>query len=232
MEGTHNESICFNLDRQKHSLIPPLTFFPPHCPDYAHSATLLLHPLPSGLKSQVQENGNHWVENARWQHSGVFAIGQWTMRGFPEPLVVRMEQLDTNTQIGVGRDHAEQQEKLKWDLAELKLTVKSPLQSEVSCRIQTFWLHPNVFPGSQGTQKDINILIRFDLSNVAVLDPKLKSSKLKKEEGGHHLLFGMTWISMRLPGYGSSKSVFFPLLSVCNNWMTGSAVACLLSSGE
>lgn len=98
----NNESILFNLDRQKHSLIPTLVAFPPQCPASLHSATPLLHPLPSGLKPQVQANANHWVENARWQHSGVFVIGQWTMREFPEPLVVLMEQLDTNTRNRSG----------------------------------------------------------------------------------------------------------------------------------
>lgn len=97
-----NESILFNLDRQTNSLIPTLVAFPAQCPASFHSAIPLLHPLPPGLKPQVQANANHWVENARWQHSGVFVIGQWTMREFPEPLVVLMEQLDTNTRHGSG----------------------------------------------------------------------------------------------------------------------------------
>lgn len=99
---TSQQIYFVNLDRQKDSLIPTLTAFPPQCPASPHSATPLLHPLPSGLKPQVQANANHWVENARWQHSGVFVIGQWTIREFPETLVVLMEQLDTNTRHGSG----------------------------------------------------------------------------------------------------------------------------------
>lgn len=65
MGKTRNESISFNLDRQKDSLIPTLSAFPPRCPAFPRSATPLLHPLPSGLKPQVQANANHWAENAR-----------------------------------------------------------------------------------------------------------------------------------------------------------------------
>lgn len=103
---TQNESITFNLDRQKDSLIRNLTSFPRQCPASSYLPILpptpFMHPMPSGPKPQVQPNANHWVENARWQHSGVFAIGQWTMREFPEPLVVLMEQLDTNTRHRSG----------------------------------------------------------------------------------------------------------------------------------
>lgn len=111
---TYYESISFNLCRQRDSLIPTLTAFPPQCPDFPHSATPFLPPLPSGLKPQVQENANHWVENARWQHSGVFAIGQWTMREFPEPLVVQMKQLDANTR------HRSGWEEIMWNNRNLK----------------------------------------------------------------------------------------------------------------
>lgn len=99
---THCESIYFNLRRHNDGLIPSLTAFPPQCPGSPHSATPFFHPLPSGLKPQVQANTNQWVENARWQCSGVFAIGQWTMREFPKPLVVPMEQLDSNTRRRSG----------------------------------------------------------------------------------------------------------------------------------
>lgn len=45
MGKTRNESISFNLDRQKDSLIPTLTAFPPQCPASSHSATPHPHPL-------------------------------------------------------------------------------------------------------------------------------------------------------------------------------------------
>lgn len=104
---THNESISFNVDRQKDSLIPTLNAFPPQCPAYPPP------PPSSALWAKTTGAGKCKPLGGKFSLTAFWCVCDWSVNN--EGVSWTTCRADGTaghqhqTRIRVGGDHAEQQ---------------------------------------------------------------------------------------------------------------------------
>lgn len=109
--GAESLRLGFNLYRQRNSLIPTLTAFPPQCPAFSP----FCHPLLASPALRVETTGAHKCKplGGKCSLTALWCVCDWSVSNEGVPWTTCRADSTAGhqhqTQIRVGRDHAEQQ---------------------------------------------------------------------------------------------------------------------------